>query len=80
MKNRLNTIARKPATLIQAALRSRHPAVDRACRYAAYITQAMKDSVYLGSQPQYLPHASSAKTAPKITPNPKTGKAKIVVR
>ena len=35
MKNRLNTIATNPATLIHAALRSRQPAVERACRYAA---------------------------------------------
>ena len=32
MKNRLNTIATKPTTLIQAAFLSRHPAVERACR------------------------------------------------
>jgi hypothetical protein len=35
MKNRLNTIATKPTTLIQAAFLSRQPAVERACRYAA---------------------------------------------
>ncbi|COY93411.1 Uncharacterised protein [Mycobacterium tuberculosis] len=45
-------MATKPATLIQAALRSRQPAVDRACRYAAYTTHATKDTVSLGSQPQ----------------------------
>ena len=32
MKNRLNTIATKPTTLIQAARRSRQPAVERPCR------------------------------------------------
>src|SRR5690606_37669595 len=80
MKNRLNTIATKPMTLIQAALRSRQPAVDRACRYAAYTTHAMNDTVSLGSHPQYRPHASSAQIAPKITPNPNTGNAKIVAR
>lgn len=31
-KNRLNTMATKPTTLIQAALLSRQPAVDLACR------------------------------------------------
>jgi hypothetical protein len=35
MKNKLNTIATNPATLIHADFRSRHPAVERACRYAA---------------------------------------------
>jgi hypothetical protein len=34
MKNRLNTIATKPTTLIHAAFLSRQPAVDRACSYA----------------------------------------------
>ena len=40
----------------------------------------MNETVSLGSQPQYRPQASSAQIAPKITPNPNTGNAKIVVR
>lgn len=41
---------------------------------------ATNEVVSLGSQPQNLPHAASAQTAPSTTPAPNTGNAKMVVR
>ena len=39
----------------------------------------MKETVSFGSQPQNRPHAASAQMAPRMTPTPKSGNAKIVV-
>src|SRR5699024_5109510 len=43
-------------------------------------TQETKDHTSLGSQPQNLPHASSAQMAPAMTPKVQIGKAKRIMR
>ena len=77
IKKKLKIMVASAIMLIQAARMARHPAVARACRYAAYKIQEIRETVSFGSQFHGLPHAASAQIAPSKSPRPRTGKVTI---
>src|SRR4029079_14214695 len=78
---KLNHSVPTPTRARMAALRPRHPAVARACRYAAYTTQVMNAQTSLGSQFQYDDQSWCAQIWPLIsTAKVQTGNPNATIR